>query len=189
MPVRPTPRLMTADELLHLPKDTPNGDRLYELHAGRLVVREPPGGQHGQVQMQLGSLLTAYVRQHRLGIVFSETGVWLSRDPDTVKGPDLSFVRHGRLPGGVVPPGYLELPPDLAVEIRSPNDRKGKEQARVRALLAGGVRLVWHVEPPKRRATLHAPGADPELLGEDGFLDGRDVVPGFRCRLREALDW
>lgn len=189
MAVRPTPRLMTADELLRLSKDTRYGDRLYELEAGRLVVREPPGGQHGQVQIQLGSLLVGYVRLHRLGIVFSETGVWLARDPDTVKGPDLSFVRRTRLPGGEIPTGYLTVPPDLAVEIRSPNDRKGKEARRVAALLDGGVRLVWHVEPLKRRATIHAPGAAPEPVGEDDLLDGRDVVPGFACRLRDALDW
>lgn len=189
MAVRPTPRLMTADELLRLPKDTPAGDRLYELDAGRLVVREPPGAQHAMVQSKLAILLGTHVRRRRLGIVFGETGVWIARDPDTVKGPDLSFVRAGRLPGGVAPAGYLTIPPDLAVEIRSPNDRKGKEEARVAALLGAGVRLVWHVEPGQRRATIHASGVVPEPIGEDGVLDGRDVVPGFTCRLRDALDW
>lgn len=189
MAVRPAPRLMTADELLRLPKDTPYGDRFYELDAGRLVVREPPGGQHGQVQAKLIMVLGAYVAQHRLGIVFGDVGIWLARDPDTVKGPDVNFFRRDRLPAHAVPRGYFEIPPDLAVEIRSPNDRKGKEAARVAALLAGGVRLVWHLEPRKRRATIHAPGVAPEALGEDGILDGRDVVPGFAGRLRDALDW
>lgn len=118
-----------------------------------------------------------------------EVGLWLARDPDTVKGPDVNFFRAERVPNGRMPEGYSEFPADLAVEVRSPNDRKGKEEARVAALLAGGVRLVRHVEPLKRRATIHAPGAAPEPLGEDDYLDGRDVVPGFRCRLREALDW
>lgn len=48
---------------------------------------------------------------------------------------------------------------------------------------------MWHVEPRVRRATIHAPGVAPEPLGADDWLDGRDVVPGFRCRLRDALDW
>lgn len=189
MAVRPAPRLMTADELLRLPKDTPHGDRFYELDAGRLVVREPAGGQHGQVQAKLAYLVTGHVLQHRLGIVFGEVGLWLARDPDTVEGPDVHFFRTERIPESGVPRGYFEVPADLAVEIRSPNDRKGREEARVAALLNGGVRLVWHVEPSKRRATIHAPGVPPEPLGEDDFLDGRDVVPGFRCRLRDALDW
>lgn len=189
MAVRPAPRLMTADELLRLPKGTPDGDRFYELDAGRLVVREPAGGPHGQVQANIISLLNIYVRPKRLGVVCGEVGLWLARDPDTVKGPDVNFFRAERVPNGRMPEGYSEFPADLAVEVRSPNDRKGKEEARVAALLAGGVRLVWHVEPLKRRATIHAPGVPPEPLGEDDYLDGRDVVPGFRCRLREALDW
>lgn len=181
--------LMTADELYALDEWTPTGDKKYELIAGRLVVSEPPGYQHGLVQVKLATLLANYVLQHRLGTLVAESGAWLTRDPDTVVGSDLSFIRAERLADIVDEARYIPFAPDLAVEIRSPGDRKGREATRVARLLSAGVRLVWHVEPRKRRATIHAPGADPEPVGEDGFLDGRDVVPGFRCRLRDALDY
>ena len=186
---RPRRKLMTADELYELDEWTPEGDKKYELIAGRLIVSEPPGYQHGKVQIKLSYLLTGYVLQHRLGTVVAESGAWLARNPDTVVGCDLSFVRSERLAGIVDETRYIPFAPDLAVEVRSPGDRKGREATRVARLLNAGVRLVWHVEPRKRRATIHAPGVAPEPVGEDGLLAGRDVVPGFTCRLRDALDW
>ncbi len=193
MATRPAPRprrtLMTADELFELDEWTPEGDKCYELIAGRLVVSEPPGYQHGQVQIKLGILLGQYVIQHRLGALVTESGSWIARNPDTVVGCDLSFVRAERLGAIVDVTRYIPFAPDLAVEVRSPRDRKGREATRVARLLDAGVRLVWHVEPRTRRATIHAPGIAPQPVGEDDLLDGRDVVPGFACRLRDALDW
>ncbi len=186
---RPRRPLMTADELFKLDAWTPAGDKCYELIAGRLIVSEPPGYQHGRVQIKLAILLGQYALQHHLGTVVAESGSWLARDPDTVVGCDLSFVRAERLPDIVDPTRYIPFAPDLAVEIRSPNDRKGREVTRVARLLGAGVRLVWHIEPQKRRATIHAPGTAPQPVGENDLLDGRDVVPGFTCRLRDALDW
>ncbi len=54
---RPRRKLMTADELFELDEWTPEGDKCYELIAGRLIVSEPPGYQHGQVQIKLAILL------------------------------------------------------------------------------------------------------------------------------------
>ncbi|GJG87784.1 hypothetical protein tb265_29650 [Gemmatimonadetes bacterium T265] len=186
---RPRRKLMTADELYTLDEWTPAGDKKCELIAGRLVVGEPPGYQHGRVQIKLSYLLTGYVLRHRLGTVVAESGAWLARNPDTVVGCDLSFVSAARLAGIVDETRYIPFAPDLAVEVRSPGDRKGREATRVTRLISAGVRLVWHIEPRKRCATIHAPGVAPRSLGEDDRLDGRDVVPGFTCRLRDALDW
>ena len=186
---RPRRKLMTADELFEFDGWTPEGDKHHELIAGRLIVSEPPGYQHGQVQMKLAYLLTGHILKHRLGALVAESGSWIARDPDTVVGCDLSFVRADRLAGIVDVTRYIPFAPDLAVEVRSPGDRKGREATRVARLVNAGVRLVWHVEPRKRRATIHAPGVAPEPVGEDGWLDGRDVVPGFACHLRDALDW
>ena len=51
--------------------------------------------------------------------VSGDTAFVLARDPDTVRIPDVAFVRHERLPPPLVS-GRAALPPDLAVEIRSP---------------------------------------------------------------------
>ena len=111
-------------------------------------------------------------------------------EPPAREAMEFDVVVVGAGPAGLSAAIRLkQLAPDLAVEVRSPGDRKGREATRVARLLNAGVRLVWHVEPRKRRATIHAPGVPPEPVGEDDLLAGRDVVPGFACRLRDALDW
>ena len=110
---------LTAEELLRL---STTGHR-YELVKGELFEMPPAGGRHGSVAMRIGALLNAYVRVHSLGEVFAaETGFILRWDPDTVRASDAAFVAKERLPTGELPPGYLEMVPDLAVEVVSPGD-------------------------------------------------------------------
>jgi len=53
--------------------------------------------------------------------------------------------------------------------------------------LAAGVNLVWIIYPARRRAVSFAPNGFSQWIDEAGELDGRDVVPGFRCRLGDIL--
>ena len=113
---------MTADELLHL--NLP--DKRTELVKGVLVVREAAGYRHGEVAMNLATAIHSFVRAHRLGSVLAaETGFKLFSDPDTVRAPDLAFIRADRVP--TPPPrGFAAMAPDLAVEVLSPDDRPGE---------------------------------------------------------------
>ena len=52
--------------------------------------------------------------------------------------------------------------------------------------LAAGARLAWVLDPETRTAAVHRPGREVIELGEDGVLDGEDVVPGFRLALTEV---
>src|SRR2546427_9242223 len=89
-----TENLMTADELLRLPDD---GMR-HELIAGELRTMALRGGQHGRVTMRLSTPLYHYVVTHGLGWVFTaETGFLLRTQPDTVRAPDVAFVRQERV--------------------------------------------------------------------------------------------
>jgi Uma2 family endonuclease len=84
---------MTAEDLLHLPDD---GFR-FELVRGELHKRAPAGGNHGAIAMNLAGPLHQFVQANNLGKVFAaETGFLISRDPDTVRAPDIAFVRRER---------------------------------------------------------------------------------------------
>ena len=132
-------KLFTAEELLHLPA---TGRRL-ELVKGRVYEMPPPGARHGSVAMRIGSLLNTYVLGNLLGRAFAaETGFILRRNPDTVRAPDASFVAGDRLPEGELPVGYLEMAPDLAVEVVSPSDTAREIQEKVADWLRAGTRLV-----------------------------------------------
>lgn len=179
-----TGRLMTAEELFELPDD----DKRYELVRGVLHVSEPPGYAHGALAVELASRLSAYARPRRLGRVVVESGYVLERGPDTVRGPDVSFIRQDRLPAPDRAHWFIEGGPDLSVEIVSPSERRAAIADKVADALRAGARLVWVIYPRKRTAVAHRPDGVPELIPEDGALDGRDVVPGFTLPLAELFE-
>src|SRR5205085_11128299 len=97
--------LMTAEELLYT--NVPN--KRTELVRGRLVVHEPPGGKHGNVTANLGARLWTHTDLTRAGAVFvGDTGFTLARNSDTVRGPDIAFIRTERLPQHI-PSTFLQF--------------------------------------------------------------------------------
>ena len=175
--------LMTAEELLHA--HVP--DKRTELVRGVLVVREPAGGPHGRISMELARHLANDVAEHRLGVVYAaETGFTLARRPDTVRAPDVAYVRRDRVPDPE-PAGFPELAPDLAVEVLSPGDRPGEVLAKVADGLSAGTRLVWVVDPARRLARVYRDDGTEHVVTEERDLDGEDVVPGFSPRLASVL--
>lgn len=175
--------LMTAEELLrlHVP------DRRTELVRGRLVVREPAGGRHGLVAMNLALRLGAHVERTNAGQLFAaETGFTLFRGPDTVRAPDIALVRRERLPDPITT-GFPELAPDLVVEVLSPGDRPGETLAKVGDWLEAGALLVWVIDPERRIARVYRPDGTESRITEVDSLDGEDVVPGFSCLLGSIL--
>jgi Uma2 family endonuclease len=176
--------LLTAEEFMRLP-DPPDGAR-QELIEGRVVTMPPPKGIHGVVCNRLGRLLGNHVDAHGLGWVASnDAGVILEREPDTVRGPDLAYYSKERVP--VLPTGYFEVPPDLAVEVLSPDDAASRINSKVRHYLAHGVRLVWVVDPEERTVTVYRSREQIRILEETGMLGGEDVLPGFECPVRELF--
>ena len=174
---------MTAEQLEHvrLPgKST-------ELVRGRLVVREPPGTYHGRIAGRLLTRVGPFVEAHDLGEVFGQdTGFRIASDPDTVRAPDLAFVRRDRA-GQIGPRGYAALAPDLVAEILSPDDRPGEVLEKVGEWLDAGVILVWVVDPDRKSAYVYRSNGSVSTVAPDGELDGDNVLPGFTCRLTELF--
>jgi len=175
--------LMTAEELLRT--SAPNNRT--ELVRGRLIVHEPPGGRHGYVAANLAFRLKQHSDPTGAGAVFvGDVGFTLHRDPDTVRGPDVAFVRKDRLPQPI-PNSYLELAPDLVVEVLSHNDRPGDVLAKVGDWLDAGARLVWVIDPERRLARVYRADGTEDLLDQTGELLGEDVLPDFSCALVSIL--
>jgi len=170
-----TTTLMTAEELMALPDD---GCR-YELIDGVLHRMSPSGIEASAIAMRIGSRLNAFAFERRLGIVTgADGGYYFGRNPDTVRAPDIAFIRIDRLPPPAERQGYSSVIPDLAVEVVSPSDRERDVLDKVAFYLAKGVPLVWVVRPRPRTITVHY--ADAQLvLHEADVLDGADVLPGF----------
>ena len=175
--------VLTAEELLYL--HLPN--KQTELVRGKLIVREPPGYRHGLVAAAIATRIAEFVRLNRLGVVVAaETGFKLFSNPDTVRAADAAFLSHDRAPDPP-PLGYPALAPDLVVEVLSPGDRAGEVQSKVSDWLSAGSRLVWVLDPGRRRAIIYRADCSVNLLGEHDALDGEDVLPGLSCPLADVL--
>jgi Uma2 family endonuclease len=137
----------------------------------------------GVLVVRLALLVGPWVEQQGLGLVLTETGFILVEDPDTVRAPDLAFVAGARVPAGGVPRGFWIGPPDLAVEVLSPDDRAAGVRDKVDDYLTHGVRLVWVVDPDAQTITSYRRWEAPVTTGVDGTLDGGEVVPGLKIAL------
>lgn len=175
---------VTADELLKMPDD---GLR-YELIEGELRPMPPAGHDHGRIGMDLGAPLHRFVTINRLGKVYAaETGFLLRVNPDTVRAPDLAFVRQERVEQVGRTKGYFPGAPDLAVEVVSPNDTVSEVEEKVQEWLEYGTRLVWVVSPKLRTVTVYRSLTDARILTEKDILDGGDVIPGFQIAVAELF--
>lgn len=175
--------LMTADDLwnVHVP------NKRVELVRGVLQVRELPGYWHGRVTAALAAELVSYARTHDLGgVLAGDAGFKIAAEPDTVRGPDVAFVRRDREPNPEAR-GFPAFAPDLVVEVLSPNDRPGEILAKVADWLSGGARLVWVIDPQRRVARVYRADGTETIVGADGALQGEDVLPGFSCQLASLL--
>lgn len=177
-------KLVTAEELLDMPDD---GYR-YELVRGELIKMAPAGAEHGGIAADVGASLHIHVKANGLGKVYAtDTGFIIGTDPDHVRAPDVAFVRQERVEAAGRVTGYFPGPPDLAIEVISPNDRYTEVEEKVEDLLAAGASLVILLNPRNRTATLRAAGQPPVILTEEDTLDGGEVVPGWRMPLREIF--
>lgn len=176
-----TTHLMTAEDLANMPDD---GLR-HELIKGELLTMSLPKREHARVCANLIIILGNHVKANDLGEVWADSGFKLESNPDTVIGPDLSFTANHRLTG--LPSGYVSGLPDLAVEVRSPGDRRGKVERKSTMWLDFGIRALWLVNPAKRTVEVfHADGNRWLFQENDELFD--DTVPGFRVAVSKIFE-
>ena len=168
--------MSTANELVTV---SAGGERC-ELVEGELIKIAPSGGLHGRVANNCAFVLTSFVGPTGLGVVFAaETGFLLARDPDTVRAPDAAFVSAGRLPRGETTSAFLELTPDLVVEVISPSDAASSVEMKIEGWLKAGTQLVWVVYPQSRSVVVYRASGDARVLSDADTLDGAPVFEGL----------
>jgi Uma2 family endonuclease len=172
---------MTAEDLLNMPDD---GFR-HELIKGELLTMPVPKLLHGSVTMNLSVLLYVHVKANNLGLLVGKSGFHLESGPDTVLGPDVGFIARERIE--TIPDSFFPGAPDLAVEVLSPSDRKGKVERKTALWLELGAKAVWNVDPRKRTVEVfHADGKRWLLHEDDELVD--DTVPGFRVPVSKIFE-
>jgi Uma2 family endonuclease len=156
----------------------------YELVNGQLKERKV-SFLSTVIAGELSGILRPYCREHNLGwLPSAEQGYrcfpW---EPGLVRRADVSFVRAERVTPERWAEGHVTIPPDLAVEVVSPNDEVDELDEKIKEFLRAGVKLVWVVHPVFRAVQIFRHDDTVSWLRSNDEISGEDVIPGFRCRV------
>jgi len=150
---------------------------------GEVIVMSPTGILHGQVQHWVHALLECYVTHFGLGEVMGpEIQIRLTRPRPQRRIPDIFFVSHDRR--HIIRTNHIEGPPDMAVEIVSPDSEVRDARDKYEGYRDAGVREYWLTNPMSEHAALYVlnsgGGYDPSPE-RDGWLHS-SVIANFRMK-------
>lgn len=178
----PPERLVTSAELAQLRDD----DARFELVEGRLIRMSPVGFERGRIVAQLCALLYRHVQAHGGGAIVTDVGFKLKSNPDTVRAPDVAFIRDDRIPARGTR-GFVNGRPDVAFEVLSSDDAQGDVRRKIDDYLTRGVPVVVVVNPEERSITPFRQAAAGDALRDEEIFDLSDVIAEFRCRVRDVF--
>ncbi|MGH2534936.1 MAG: Uma2 family endonuclease [Thermomicrobiales bacterium] len=179
-----TTKLFTAEDLATMGADAP-----FELDMGELVEVCPSFGDASAYAVNIIIPLGTFVKRGRLGVVFGpDGGFFLTWNPDTVRAPDVAFVRRERIPPGLDLRAFFPGAPDLAVEVLSSSNTRREIERKIHHYLAAGTTLIWIANPLRQTVEVVRPDQDRRLLQTGDVLDGQEVVPGFRLPVADIFD-
>jgi Uma2 family endonuclease len=176
-------KLITGEELAGMGEIGPS-----ELIEGEIVPMSPTGDEHAGIEVNISTALQQFVRSNKLGKVRAgEVGIYTRRNPDTVRGADVLFISNERY-AQKQSASYLDVAPELIVEIMSPNDRWSDVTQKLREYFAIGVGLVWVVDPQARIVYAHRALTDVREFTAEDTLSGDDVLPEFAVKVAELFE-
>jgi Uma2 family endonuclease len=182
-----SPRL-TYQDLLRLPDDLLR----HELIDGEHYVSPAPAVKHQDIVLNLGRILSIFVRAHRLGKVLIGPVDVLFTEHDVVE-PDVLFVAAAH--GDRVRERYVASAPDLVVEVLSPSNRGFDKIKKRRLYEAHGVPEYWIVDPPTETLEIYRTTASGGHLARCASLSRAagdaletPLLPGLRIPLHEVFE-
>jgi Uma2 family endonuclease len=151
------------------------------------VEMAPVSEEHGEVAINVGTAFKNYSRQRGMGRVGVEIGYVLSRNPDTVRAPDVSFYLKRRTEGEARRSGFVPGVPDIAVEVVLPSSTAGQLEQKIGEYLAAGALRVWVVYTSSRRVMVHRSEGTVEAYSGDDVIHDEELLPGFSLPLAEIF--
>ncbi len=181
-PVQATTRIITGDQLLAMGDIGP-----CELIDGVIVGMSPTGGKHGYLESRLAIRLGGFVENAGIGLcLMGEIGIYIRHDPDRIRAADIAFFSSAKLPDGP-PLGFIEVAPDLVVEILSPTDRWPEMNEKIADYFSVGVGELWIVEPSEETVFVYRSPAQRTALRRGDTLSGSGPLNGFTLPIDELF--
>ncbi len=178
----PQSKPISGEELLAMGDIGPS-----ELVRGEVVHRMPTGHPHGLIENLIAFFLTLFLRERKSGRVLTgEVGIYTQRQPDTIRAADVVFISNERLQQ-VQPSGYLDVAPELVVEIMSPSNTWSEVHKKLAEYFAIDVKMVWVVDPQLEQIHVYRGVDTVKLIQKADKLTGEDVLPEFEVALAEIF--
>ena len=157
-------------------------DQKADLLDGVIHMASPENVDHNELVFWLGTILRLFIEDRALGKLTINRVAYRLSDTNAPE-PDLGFVRTQRL--GILKSGYVDGPPDLAVEVVSPESVDRDYEEKRRRYQAAGVGEYWIIDSDQSRATfLTLKGDKFEESSPVDQVFRSSVLPGFELDVR-----
>jgi len=179
-------KTITLDEFLRMPEIDEHP--YLEFIDGRIEAKVSPQKKHGMLEKRLMNHIDAHAEPRQLGQTFPElrcTFAGRSIIPDVVFLFDEHIETDER--GEILDPTLR--PPDIHIEIVSPDQSVRKCREKLVFSTANGCPLGWLIDPSRRTVSVYRPGRRAERLAADGALQGDPVLVGYRLPVAELFGW
>ncbi|MEX2142499.1 MAG: Uma2 family endonuclease [Pirellulales bacterium] len=163
----------TFDDFLLLIKEHEKADLL----DGVIYMASPESTDDNELGGWLYRLMSEFAKETNQGkCYFSRVAFRITdkRGPE----PDVAFVAKERL--RIVERGFVDGPPDIAVEIVSPDSAQRDYDLKMNIYEAAGVKEYWVIDPDEQRATFLRRHGERfvEVKPQDGRYESQ-VLVGF----------
>jgi Uma2 family endonuclease len=189
---------MTIADLEQLQAQHP--DWQMELVDGSIVVMGPSDYESDEITIEFARVMANWVRPRKLGrVTGSAAGFFLpkseeedssnengsngQKEPRNLRAPDVSFVRADRLKR--TKRDFVELVPDLMVEVKSKTDRVKPLVKKIELFLELGAVVGILIDPDKRTLTVYRLNQSPVTLGDGDTLTVPELLPGWELAISE----
>ena len=160
-----------------------------ELVQGGVTNMSPAGKHHGKIANTIGVLLTLHTKEKKLGtICAAETGIYTQRTLDTIRAPDSLFISKEREAEISDHTKYLDVAPELVVEVLCPNDTWTEVETKIEEYFSAGVCLVWVIDPEQEIVAVYHPTGERSRLTKTDTLTGSNVLPSFSVSITEIFE-
>ncbi len=162
-----------------------NAGRQFELIHGEIIEKAMPTEEHGIIIHTLSGEIYIFLKAKPIARAEIEVRYKMPKDEHNGLQPDLSVITDTQTP--IVRKGAVPRMPDLAVEVKSPDDKFKDMREKADYYVANGTRIVWLIYPHERLVEVFRPNADSEILNESHVLNGEDVLPGFTLAVNDLF--
>lgn len=178
-------KALNAEQFIDQRYDLPDAGQWAELHAGEVVLLEPPDDDYGNVVRNLSQMLASYIQQHRLGYACFDLGLLAQTKPDTLLFPAACFYRTDDL-FAQSDVAFTQQMPQLVIEIVSTHDRRQQARQRSELFLECGVESVCHIDPRQQSCDTFTASQHFQVKGEE-LWEHPKTLPHFQMTISDLF--